>query len=411
MLSFTIMNQIEFIAGGTVTTPQGFSAGATYAGIKKKGKNILDMGILYSREPCVVAGVFTTNKIKSAAVVLNQKNLEKKGRVSAIAVNSGCANSSTGEQGLQDAFEMAAVTAKALGIEPEEVLVASTGVIGVRLPMKSLRDGVNQVVLSPDGGHDFTHAIMTTDTVPKEVAIAVKTKDAAFTIGGVAKGSGMIHPNMATMLVFLTTDAAVAPDFLSKSLHEASDISFNMISVDGDTSPSDTVLLLANGLAGNKPISRNSSLAKPFQQALNQVCIYLAKAIARDGEGATKLIEVTVKGANSVKEARQAARTIVSSNLVKAAVYGRDPNWGRVTAALGRSGVELNESKLDVTMAGIPVLKRGRPVPFERQTAVTALEQKEIVILVDLHLGDASATAWGCDLTEQYVVINSAYTT
>jgi glutamate N-acetyltransferase/amino-acid N-acetyltransferase len=411
MLSFTIMNQIEFIAGGTVTTPQGFSAGATYAGIKKKGKNILDMGILYSREPCVVAGVFTTNKIKSAAVVLNQKNLEKKGRVSAIAVNSGCANSSTGEQGLQDAFEMAAVTAKALGIEPEEVLVASTGVIGVRLPMKSLRDGVNQVVLSPDGGHDFTHAIMTTDTVPKEVAIAVKTKDAAFTIGGVAKGSGMIHPNMATMLVFLTTDAAVAPDFLSKSLHEASDISFNMISVDGDTSPSDTVLLLANGLAGNKPISRNSSLAKPFQQALNQVCIYLAKAIARDGEGATKLIEVTVKGANSVKEARQAARTIVSSNLVKAAVYGRDPNWGRVTAALGRSGVELNESKLDVTMAGIPVLKRGRPVPFERQTAVTALEQKEIEILVDLHLGDASATAWGCDLTEQYVVINSAYTT
>jgi len=405
------MVTIETVSGGTVTTPQGFSAGATYASIKKKGENVLDLGILYSREPCVVAGVFTTNKIKSAAVVLNQKNLEKKGRVSAIAVNSGCANSSTGEQGLQDAFEMAAATAKAFGIEPEEVLVASTGVIGVRLPMKSLRDGVNQISLSPNGGHDFSHAIMTTDTVPKEVAMTVKTKDSAFTIGGVAKGSGMIHPNMATMLVFICTDATVLPNFLESALRSAVDISFNMISVDGDTSPSDTVLLLANGLAGNKPISSSSPLAQPFQEALNQVCIYLAKAIARDGEGATKLIEVTIKRAISNEEARQAARTIVSSNLVKAAVYGRDPNWGRVTAALGRSGVELNESKLDVTMAGIPVLKSGRPVPFERRTAVNALEQKEIVILVNLHLGDASATAWGCDLTEQYVVINSAYTT
>lgn len=405
------MATIETVSGGTVTTPQGFSAGATYAGIKKKGENVLDLGILYSREPCVVAGVFTTNKIKSAAVVLNQKNLEKKGRVSAIAVNSGCANSSTGEQGLQDAFEMAATTAKSLGIEPEEVLVASTGVIGVRLPMKSLCDGVNQISLFPNGGHDFTRAIMTTDTVPKEVAMTVKTKDSAFTIGGVAKGSGMIHPNMATMLVFICTDATVLPDFLESALRSAVDISFNMISVDGDTSPSDTVLLLANGLAGNKPISSSSPLAQLFQEALNRVCIYLAKAIARDGEGATKLIEVTIKRAISNEEARQAARTIVSSNLVKAAVYGSDPNWGRVTAALGRSGVELNESKLDVVMAGISVLKGGRPIPFERQAAVTALEQKEVVILVDLHLGDASATAWGCDLTEQYVVINSAYTT
>ena len=411
MLSFIIMNQIEFIAGGTFTTPQGFSAGATYAGIKKKGENVLDLGILYSHEPCVVAGVFTTNKIKSAAVVINQQRLQNKGKVSAIVVNSGCANSSTGEQGLADAIETTEIVAKALGIEPEEVLVASTGVIGVRLPMKSLCDGMNQVVLSPDGGHDFAHAIMTTDTTPKEIAVAVKTKDAAFNIGGVAKGSGMIHPNLATMLVFLTTDAAVTPDFLSKSLREASDISFNMISVDGDTSPSDTVLLLANGIAENKSISNNSPLAQPFQEALNQICIHLAKAIARDGEGATKLIEVTVKGANNFEGARQAARTIVSSNLVKSAVYGRDPNWGRVTAALGRSGIEVNESKLDVIMAGIPVLKNGRPLPFDRQTAITALEQKEVRIVVDLHLGSTSATAWGCDLTEQYVVINSAYTT
>jgi glutamate N-acetyltransferase/amino-acid N-acetyltransferase len=411
MLSFIIMNQIEFIAGGTVTTPHGFSAGTTYAGIKKKGENVLDLGILYSREPCVVAGVFTTNKIKSAAVVINQQRLQNKGKVSAIVVNSGCANSSTGEQGLADAIETTEIVAKILGIKPEEVLVASTGVIGVRLPMKSLCDGVNQVVLSPDGGHDFARAIMTTDTTPKEVAVSVKTKDAAFTIGGVAKGSGMIHPSLATMLVFLTTDAAIAPDFLESALRSAVDVSFNMISVDGDTSPSDTVLLLANGIAENKSISNNSPLAQPVQEALNQICIHLAKAIARDGEGATKLIEVTVKGANNFEEARQAARTIVSSNLVKAAVYGNDPNWGRVTAALGRSGIELNEPKLDVTMAAIPVLKNGRPLPFDRQAAVTALEHKEVTIVVDLHLGDASATAWGCDLTEQYVVINSAYTT
>ena len=405
------MAAIEILKGGTVTTPQGYSAGATYAGIKKKGENVLDLGIIYSREPCVAAGVFTTNKIKSAAVVLNQKNLQNKGNISAVVVNSGCANSSTGEQGLQDAFEMAAVTAKALGIEPEEVVVASTGVIGVRLPMKSISEGVNQIVLSPDGGHEFTRSIMTTDTVLKEIGVTVKTKDTSFTIAGVAKGSGMIHPNLATMLVFITTDAAVEQEFLNSALRSAADNSFNVISVDGDTSPSDTVLVLANGIAANKPINANSIIATFFQEALDKVCVYLAKAIAADGEGATKLIEVSVKGAKNLQAARQAARTIVSSNLVKAAVYGNDPNWGRVTAALGRSGVELSEPKLDVVMAGIPVLRSGCPLPFERQTAVKALQQKEVKILVDLNLGEAEATAWGCDLTEQYVVINSAYTT
>ena len=405
------MAAIEILKGGTVTTPQGYSAGATYAGIKKKVENVLDLGIIYSREPCVAAGVFTTNQIKSASVVLNQKNLQNKGNISAVVVNSGCANSSTGEQGLQDAFEMAAVTAKALGIEPEEVVVASTGVIGVRLPMKSISEGVNQIVLSPDGGHEFTRSIMTTDTVLKEIGVTVKTKDTSFTIAGVAKGSGMIHPNLATMLVFITTDAAVEQEFLNSALRSAADNSFNMISVDGDTSPSDTVLVLANGIAANKPINANSIIATFFQEALDKVCVYLAKAIAADGEGATKLIEVSVKGAKNLQAARQAARTIVSSNLVKAAVYGNDPNWGRVTAALGRSGVELSEPKLDVVMAGIPVLRSGRPLPFERQTAVKALQQKEVKILVDLNLGEAEATAWGCDLTEQYVVINSAYTT
>jgi glutamate N-acetyltransferase/amino-acid N-acetyltransferase len=405
------MEMIEAIAGGTITTPQGFSAGATYAGIKKKNDDVLDLGIVYSQEPCTVAGVFTTNKVKSAAVVLDQQALKKKKKFSAVVVNSGCANSSTGEQGLEDAFEMAAVTGKALGLEPEEVLVASTGVIGVPLPMESIREGVNKIVLSPEGGHEFTRAIMTTDTVQKEIAFAVKTKEHSFTVAGVAKGSGMIHPNLATMLVFITTDAAVETEFLELSLKSAAEISFNMISVDGDTSPSDTVLLLANGSAGNEPIRMGSLLAPLFQEALNRTCTHLAKAIASDGEGATKLIEMTVKGAVNLSEARRAARTVVSSNLVKAAVYGNDPNWGRVTAALGRSGVELDEIKLDVEMAGIPVLKAGRPVPFERQTAVDALKQKEVKIVVNLNIGEGTATAWGCDLTEQYVVINSAYTT
>jgi glutamate N-acetyltransferase/amino-acid N-acetyltransferase len=405
------MTSINTVNGGTITTPKGFSAGATYAGIKKKGENVLDLGIIYSEQPCAVAGVFTTNKIKSAAVVLNQKNLERTRTISAVVVNSGCANSSTGEQGLEDAFEMAAVTAKALGIEPEEVLVASTGVIGVLLPVKLIRDGVQQVVLSQTGGHEFTRAIMTTDTVPKEIAVTVKTVESTFTIGGVAKGSGMIHPNLATMLVFITTDAAVEADFLNSALHYAVDISFNMISVDGDTSPSDTVVVLANGITGNKPITAKSNNAVDFQEALNRVCVYLARAIAADGEGATKLIEVNVKNAKNQQDARQAARTIVSSNLVKAAVYGNDPNWGRVTAALGRSGVELSENKLDVVMADIPVLKNGAPVPFDKTSAVEALKRKEVKIIVDMNLGTASATAWGCDLTEQYVVINSAYTT
>lgn len=342
---------------------------------------------------------------------MSQQYLQRKGKVSAVVANSGCANSSTGKQGLFDAGETAELVAKAIGIEADEVLVASTGVIGVRLPMDLVRAGISRIVLTGDGGHSFTRAIMTTDTVPKEVAVTIKSDDVSFTIGGAAKGSGMIHPDMGTMLSFITTDAAVSPEFLSQALHEAVAISFNMISVDGDTSPSDTLLLLANGIAGNKPISEYSPLANVFQQALNQVCVYLARAIAGDGEGATKLIEVTVRGAVNLDEARRAARTVVSSNLVKTAVYGCDPNWGRVTAALGRSGVEVNESKLGVWMAGIQVFKAGAPVPFDKNEAVGALKNKEVPIVIALNLGPAAATAWGCDLTEQYVVINSQYTT
>lgn len=403
-------DKISFIVGGTVTSPQGFRAGATYAGIKKKAAPSLDLGILFAEASCVVAGLLTTNKIQSAHISLCRERLQR-GRALALVANSGCANACTGEQGLADAAEMAAQTAQAIGAEPEDVLVASTGTTGQPLPIKLIRAGINQIILSRDGGHELARAIMTTDTVPKETALAVRAGNSRFTIGGIAKGSGMIHPNMATMFCFLTTDAAVELEFLRTALRQAADISLNMISVDGDTSPSDTVLIMANGLAGNEPITRGSSQADTFQQALQQICIYLAKALARDGEGATRLIEVTVNGALSIAEARLAARTIVSSPLVKTAVHGADPNWGRIIVAAGRSGVELVESKIDLDIGDVSLLKRGKPVPYSAQDVVRVFEQSEVPIRLHLNLGTASATAWGCDLSEEYVTINSQYMT
>jgi len=401
--------KIDFMPVGTVTSPQGFYAGATHAGIKRD-KDSLDLGILFSEAPCATAALFTTNKIKSAPVVICQERLQK-GRALAIVVNSGCANAYTGEQGLADADEMTALTAEGIGISSEDVLVASTGVTGQPLPMEMIRAGISQVILAQDGGHELAKAIMTTDTVPKETAIAARVGSNEFTIGGVAKGSGMIHPDLATMFCFLTTDAAVELDFLRSALRQAIDVSFNMISVDGDTSPSDMVLIMANGLAENEPISMDSQQADIFQQALDQICIYLARAIARDGEGATKLIEVTVNGAISVAEARLAARTVVSSPLVKAAVHGNDPNWGRIIAAVGRSGAEVVESKIDLYLEDVSVVKGGRPLPFNEQSVVQVLKQSEVSIRVHLNLGTASATAWGCDLSEEYVTINSQYMT
>ena len=398
------------IPGGGVTSPRGFFAGATYSGIKKKSADTLDLGILYSEEPCVTAGLLTTNKIKSAPVILCQERLQK-GRAVAVVANSGCANASTGEQGLTNATQMASLVANSIGISPVDVLVASTGVIGQQLPMKLIEDGINRITLSADNGHELARAIITTDTYPKEIAVTVKTGDIEFTIGGVAKGSGMIHPDMATMFCFLTTDAAVDLDFLRSALRQAADISFNMISVDGDTSPSDTVLIMANERAGNKPISSGSEYADTFQQALDRVCIHLAKSIARDGEGATKLIEVVVNGAINTTEARLAARTVVSSPLVKSAIYGNDPNWGRILAAVGRSGAEVVETKVDLSIGDVPVVRAGGPLSFKKQDIVCVFEQSNVPITVNLNLGTASATAWGCDLSEEYVTINSRYTT
>ncbi len=277
--------------------------------------------------------------------------------------------------------------------------------------MELIRAGIGQVVLSHDGGHELARAIMTTDTVPKEAAVAVRCGGSEFTIGGIAKGSGMVHPDMATMFCFLTTDAAVEPGFLRSALQKAADVSFNMISIDGDTSPSDTVLIMANGLAGNETIGEGSPLADAFQQALEKVCIYLAKALARDGEGATRLIEATVNGAGSDAEAKKAARAVISSTLVKTAVYGGDPNWGRIIMALGHSGVEVELEKIDLSIGDVKVLKAGKPLPFEEEDVIRVLKQEEVPIRADLNLGTASATAWGCDLSEEYVVINSQYMT
>jgi len=400
--------KIEFIASGTVTSPSGFHAGATHAGIKKKAESVPDLAILFSEKPCEAAALFTRNRIKAAPVVLCQQRL-KSGRAVALVVNSGCANAFTGEAGLADAAEMADLAARNIGLSPEDVLVASTGVTGQRLPLKLIRDGIGQIALSADGGHELAKAIMTTDTVPKEVAVSAGDND--FTIGGVAKGSGMIHPDLATLLCFLTTDARVDIDCLRASLRKAVDTSFNMVSIDGDTSPNDMVLIMANGLAGNELVTTGSEQAEVFQQALDQVCVYLARRIARDGEGATRLIEVTVSGAVSLEDARQAARTVVSSPLVKAAVHGNDPNWGRIIAAIGRSEVEVMESQIDLYLGDICLLKAGNPQSFDKNMAVRLLKKDEVAIGVNLNLGAATATAWGCDLSEEYVTINSEYTT
>jgi glutamate N-acetyltransferase/amino-acid N-acetyltransferase len=400
--------KIEFVPRGTVTTAKGFTAGAIFAGINKKARHKLDLGILFSEAPCTTAGVFTLNKITAAPVKLCRERLPSN-RIRAVVVNSGCANAATGEPGLGDASNMAALTADHLGVPPDEVLVASTGIIGERLRLSLIKTGIEKVTLSGDGGHQMAKAIMTTDTVTKEVAIKAEADE--FIIGGIAKGSGMIHPQMGTLLCFLATDARVDMGFLTHALKKAVDISFNMVSIDGDTSPNDTVLLMANGLAGGETIGQNTKQAAVFQQALDQLCIYLAKAIARDGEGATRLIEVTVDGAASMADARLVARTAVSSPLVKAAVHGGDPNWGRIIAAAGRSGAQVLETGTDLSIGGIRLVKGGSPLSFDRSLVAKALKNDEVPITINLNLGRAKATAWGCDLSQEYVTINSRYTT
>jgi glutamate N-acetyltransferase/amino-acid N-acetyltransferase len=402
--------KFQLIPGGTVTTPMGFSAGAVHAGIKTRGDRVLDLGILCSEVSCTAAGVLTTNKVKAAPVVVCQERLPGK-KARAIVVNSGCANACTSEQGLSDAKEMTSLVAKKLGIPAAEVFVASTGVIGVPLPMTRVRAGIDRIVLSRDGGHQLARAILTTDTNPKQIAFSTKVGNTKITVGGIAKGAGMIFPNMATLLCFLTTDARLDPRLAEWALRGAVDASFNMISVDNDTSTNDTVLLMASGLAGNQPIKDGTAEAEAFKAALQEVCVYLAKRVVRGGEGATRLIEIRVEGAASEKDARLAARAVASSSLVKSAIHGADPNWGRVLAAAGRSGAEVDQSRVDLYLDEINVLKAGCPVQFEVEKARIVLKREEVPIRVCLNLGKDVAVAWGCDLSADYVAINSTYAT
>ncbi|MEP6871475.1 MAG: bifunctional glutamate N-acetyltransferase/amino-acid acetyltransferase ArgJ [Anaerolineaceae bacterium] len=391
---------------GSSTSPKGFRAGAVYAGMKTYGDGKLDLAILASDFPCTVAATFTKNLLHSASVDVNRAHLVA-GRPRAVVVNAGIANSSTGERGLADAEQMAAWVAEKLQLQANDVLVCSTGVIGHFLPMAKIEPGIAEISLRPDGGLDLAHAFMTTDTRPKRASVAF----GPYTLGGCCKGSGMIHPNMATMLAFLTTDAPIEQGFLQRSLSAVVDRSFNLLSIDGDTSPSDTVLLFANGAAGGSPLDEGSPLRKEFEDALDALCIYLAKEMARDGEGATKLIEVTVSGAASRADASAVIRLMTTSYLLKSAVHGADPNWGRVVAVAGRSGVQLSEERFVVDICGTRVFERAEPTEFDPRRVATAMLSDTVTIAVDLGVGEFTATGWGCDLSAEYVSINADYHT
>ena len=403
--------EVSFIEGGTVTSPKGFSAGATYAGIKTFAEDKMDLGLLVSVKPSEVVGMFTTSTIRSASVAIDQERIASAARFSGLVVNSGIANACVGEQGYTDAQEAAAEAARQLGLQPGEMLVGATGIIGVELPMALIREGVRQIQVKEDGGHELARAIMTTDTFPKEAAVSFDHDGKTVTIGGIAKGSGMIHPNMATMLCYLTTDAQVERGFLNSALKKAVDSSLNMLTVDGDSSTNDTVLIFANGEAGAGPIEPGSPAGDTFQEALTQLCVHLTRLLARDGEGASRILQVVVEGASGEADARAAAKTIASSSLVKSAVHGADPNWGRVMAALGRSGAKVEEAKVSLYINDVCLVWDGVPIPFHRDAVVVLMKGDEVTFRVKLNLGEAQATAWGCSLSEEYVTINSAYTT
>jgi glutamate N-acetyltransferase/amino-acid N-acetyltransferase len=357
-----------------------------------------------------VAATFTTNKIEAPSVSVSRERL-KQGVARGVVANSGCANCSVGDQGYKDAQEMTVLASTQTGVSPEELFVASTGVIGVELPMALIRQNIGNINLKEEGGTEFAKSIMTTDSRHKERAVSFVHDKKVVTVGAAAKGVGMIHPNMATMLCFITTDAAVEPEFLQNSLVEAVNASFNMIDVDGDQSTNDTVLVFANGASSTSTIKNGSDGSDAFVEALNYVCIELAKELVRDGEGAQRLIEVTVDGAVTLKDARTASREIASSLLVKAMVHGRDPNWGRIVMALGKSGVDLKEKELDIFINNIHVVHQGVAIPYYKDAVVSAMSGNIVNFQVSLNQGAEQATAWGCDLTEEYVVFNSAYST
>jgi glutamate N-acetyltransferase / amino-acid N-acetyltransferase len=409
----TVMNKdstigIKTLTGG-VTAPGGFVAGGVMSGVRNSGRR--DLGLLFSEHGCTAAAVFTRNVVQGAPLEVTRGAVGS-GGVRTIVVNSGYANAATGRKGFEDAYAMQAFAASALGIETREVAVASTGVIGEHLPMGKISAGIEEV--AAELGRDsagFAEAILTTDTRIKEAAVRVEIGGTTVTVGGTAKGSGMIHPNMGTMLAFLTTDAAVEKGCLQETLSKVTERTFNRVTVDGDTSPSDLAILLANGAAGGDTLTLDSPDWSAFADAVESVARSLAKEIARDGEGATRLVEVDVEGAEDEASAAALAKSVVGSNLVKAAVFGEDANWGRVLTAMGYSGVNFEPNDVELWFGPVKVFADGEPVPHEVAEANAALSSGEVTITARLNEGDASATAWGCDLTYEYVRINGSYRT
>ena len=400
---------------GGVTAAKGFEAAGVEAGIKYK--NRMDMALVYSQVPCKAAGTFTTNVVKAAPVKWDQKVVYEHGYAQAVIINAGVANACTGAEGYGYCLDTAKAAAKAFGISEESVLVASTGVIGMQLPMDKILAGVE--MLSKAKGDSLEHgtlaskAIMTTDTVNKEIAVEVELGGKTVTIGGMCKGSGMIHPNMCTMLGFVTTDVNISKELLLKALQEDVKDTYNMVSVDGDTSTNDTVLLLANGLAGNAEITEENEDYKTFCEALNVVNTFLARKIAGDGEGATALFEVKVVNAASKEDAVILSKSVVTSSLTKAAIYGHDANWGRILCALGYSGVQFDPEKVDLyfeSEAGkLKIIENGVSTGYSEEVATKILSEEEVTAIADMKMGEYSATAWGCDLTYDYVKINADY--
>ena len=395
------------IIDGTIASPLGFSADGLHAGFKKKK---LDFGWIVSEVPASVAGVYTTNKVIAAPLLVTKASIQKSQKLQAIVVNSGIANSCTGQQGLAAAYEMQLLTAQKLKIEPDLVGLASTGVIGEQLPMNALKNGLSQILVSGKA-EDFAEAILTTDTCTKTCVVTEEFGSDLVTMAGVAKGSGMIHPNMATMLAFITCDANISSATLQAALSQHVETTFNQITVDGDTSTNDMVLVMANGFQQNEEILPNTEEFEKFSKMLRYLMADLARKIAKDGEGATKLIEVNVRHAKDEQSGRMIAKSVVGSSLVKTAIFGQDPNWGRILAAIGYAGADVSVDNIDIWIAGIPVMQASSPVAFNPEETSDAMAGELLTLTIDLHDGDTEAQAWGCDLSYDYVKINALYRT
>ena len=406
-----IMNRIN----GGVTAAKGFKAAGAAAGIKYKDRN--DMAMVYSEMPCVVAGTFTTNVVKAAPVKWDMKVVNESAFAQAVVVNSGIANACTREAGMEACKKTAEVAGGLLNIPTEAVLVGSTGIIGKQIPVDKIVNGVKVLVSklssSLESGHEAACAIMTTDTISKEIAVEIEVGGKTVVVGGMSKGSGMIHPNMCTMLGYITTDINISKELLEKALKADVVDTFNMISVDGDTSTNDTLLVLANGMAGNEKVTEEGEDYDKFREALHEVNVTLAKMMAGDGEGATTLIETTVKNADTKENARILAKSVISSSLIKAAIFGHDANWGRIPCALGYSGVQFDPDVIDLFYisenGSLQILKDGLETDYSEEEASKILSAKEVTLLVDMKMGNETATAWGCDLTYDYVKVNADY--